>query len=269
MLGVERPLAGAVGPRRRRRRRLARPAAEVRHGHGRREADPAAAGAQRGAEVDVLEVHEIALVDEADRLGGVAPDQQARAGDPVRPGRRARAAIDLRERLAVAARRGREEALLPPLGEGPDHCAGRQLGAAVAVHQPRADRDRRRILAQRGDQAVDRARRHDRVAVEQQDQLARRGADADVVGAREAGVLAEREEPHAGPAVHDLEAAVGRGVVDHHDLVRRPRRGVGQAVEAPGQIRGRVVADDDDRERRHVAASRSACSVRRAVVVQL
>ena len=48
------------------------------------EQNPPAARADRGAEVDILGVHEIALVEAADRLRVGAPHQQAGAADPVR-----------------------------------------------------------------------------------------------------------------------------------------------------------------------------------------
>src|SRR3954462_15643997 len=69
VLGVEGPVAVPVGARRGRRSALAGSAAQVGDDDVGDEQDAPAAGAQRGAEVDVLEVHEVPLVEQADGLG--------------------------------------------------------------------------------------------------------------------------------------------------------------------------------------------------------
>src|SRR5687768_9773260 len=69
MLGVERAVAVAVGTRRGCRCRPPGAAAQMGDDDVGREQDAPAAGTQRGAEVDVLQIHEVALVEEADRFG--------------------------------------------------------------------------------------------------------------------------------------------------------------------------------------------------------
>src|SRR3954464_9803864 len=69
VLGVEGPMAVPIRARGGRRSVLPGSATQVGDGDVGDEQDPPAAGAQRGAEVDVLEIHEIALVEQADRLG--------------------------------------------------------------------------------------------------------------------------------------------------------------------------------------------------------
>src|SRR4029453_11172628 len=68
VLGVEGPMAVAVSPIRRRRGGLTRAPAQMGDRDVGREQDASSPRPQRGAEVDVLEIHEIALVEQADRL---------------------------------------------------------------------------------------------------------------------------------------------------------------------------------------------------------
>ena len=124
-----------------------------------------AARADRGAEIDVLRVHEKPLVEAADRLRIRPPHQQARAADPVGVLTLARQGLD-----RAAAR----EALLTQLVERPDHAAEGQLGMPGAVHEPRPDDCDVRIAIELGEQPVDRAGWHDGVAVQQED-VRRRG----------------------------------------------------------------------------------------------
>ena len=49
-----------------------------------RKQDPPTTGAQCRAEVHVLRVHEVPLVEAADRLRVGAPHEEARAADPIR-----------------------------------------------------------------------------------------------------------------------------------------------------------------------------------------
>ena len=83
VLLVERQMAAPIGGVHGRRRGRARSAAQVDDLRRRREEDPCGPARGRGAEVDVLGVEEEALVEQADRLGVGAADQQARAADPV------------------------------------------------------------------------------------------------------------------------------------------------------------------------------------------
>ncbi len=116
-----------------------------------REQHDAAARAERGAEIHVLRVHEIALVEQADGLGIRAPHQQAGAADPVdaarAPGRRAprsarfRAAADRAPRRApsAAARRAARSSGRTTAPRG----RRRRRGAARRPRRPAARRARR------------------------------------------------------------------------------------------------------------------------------
>ena len=84
-----------------------------------REEDTSAARANGGAEVDVFQIHEVSLVEQADRFGVGAPHQQARAADPVGILLAAASTLDVAPAMQ----------LLPELVERPDHLAERQLGA--------------------------------------------------------------------------------------------------------------------------------------------
>ena len=65
VLGVEGPVAVALGPIGGRRRGLPRAPAQVGDRDVGREQYASSPGPQRGAEVDILEVHEVALVEQA------------------------------------------------------------------------------------------------------------------------------------------------------------------------------------------------------------
>src|SRR5471030_2856950 len=137
----------------------------------RRKEDFAAARANGGAEVHVLGVHEIALVEPAHGVRVGAPDQQTRAAYPV-------GILPLpRERLDRAALRA---PLLEKLVQRADHAPERQLGASGAIHEARSgDRDVR-VTIELGQQPVDGACRNDRVAVQEQEIRTAAGANADV-----------------------------------------------------------------------------------------
>src|SRR5471030_1641213 len=126
----------------------------------RRKEDFAAARANGGAEVHVLGVHEIALVEPAHGIRIDAPDQQTRAADPV-------GILPLpRERVDRAALRA---PLLEKLVQWPDHASERQLGASGAVHEARSDDGDTGVTIELGQQPVDGACRNDRVAVQEQE----------------------------------------------------------------------------------------------------
>jgi len=121
---------------------------------------PAAVG-QPPAQVRLLDVHEEALVEGADPLQGGAADEQRAARRPVHPPRRVPARLvdarlPQRQRRERAARRGRE-------------APRRRLAAAVREHDARRDGTRRGARVELRDQAVDGARLHDRVLVEDDD----------------------------------------------------------------------------------------------------
>ena len=140
-----------------------------------REEDPAAARADRGAEVDVLGVQEEPLVEQADRLGVGAPHEQARAADPVhalRPVVSAaldRAATGPPPAVVEPARRASAAARSAAPIIGPNDSSGRPSASTRRGPATAASGCARRSRHER----VDRARRHDGVAVEQQHQVAR------------------------------------------------------------------------------------------------
>ena len=127
----------------------------------------------------------------------------------------------------------------------------RQFGASTSVNQPRSDNGRVRMSIELGDQAVDRAGRHDGVAVQQQHARACGGPYADVVRAREAQIRPRLDDLHTGPSSRRRRAAVGRLIVDDDDFVRERGSVRVKRLEAPLEIGSRVVADDDDRQIDH------------------
>ena len=78
VLLVKRDLAAAVRALGRRRGALDRPAAQVDHLYRRRESNPPSARPNGSAEVDVLGVHEIPLVEETDRFRVGSSNQETR-----------------------------------------------------------------------------------------------------------------------------------------------------------------------------------------------
>ncbi len=137
----------------------------------RREEDAAAAAADRGAEVDVLGVEEVPLVEQADGFGVGARDQQAGAADPV--DERSRRVSRSTQRSTGGTRASYKRPTTfwrsSPSGEiiGPNEISGRPL----AVDEPRPGDGGLRMRRQPRDQRVDRAARDDGVAVEEQKQL--------------------------------------------------------------------------------------------------
>ena len=139
----------------------------------------------------------------------------------------------------------------------------------LRVHDARADDRGIGPLVQPRDEPVNRARRHDRVGVEQQHELARRSPDAEVVRAREAKVPAGVDDAHA---AETARAPSPRP----HPWTRCPRR------QSRAWSDGGAVVSDRERvaeivralkatmtmvRSRHVrAASSSADSVSRAAV---
>ena len=149
--------------------------------------------------------------------------------DPPRSGRQPR---------QPHRRRAPHEQLLPQLGERRHHAAERQLRMAVAVHDLRPDHRRAGKLPQRANQAIDGAVGHDRVAVEQQHQLALGASDALVVRGRESDVRVERDDSNVRPLrSHHIDAAVSRRVVDDDDLVRQRAADGRAAIEGSSRDR--------------------------------
>jgi hypothetical protein len=103
------------------------------------------------------------------------------------------------------------------------------------------------VLIHERDQVVDRRRIDQRVTVEQHHVAASTRGDGLIARAREPHVRDITDEPRPGELPpDDLDAVVGRGVVDDDDLDvpaggRDPERG-----QALGQEAGRVPGDDGD-----------------------
>src|SRR3954469_2412052 len=160
MLFVERDPAAPIGRVGRCRGRGGGSAAQMHDLDVGREQHPAAARSHRGAEVDVLRVHEETFVEAANGLGIGAAYQQTRTGHPIGIVALTRQALD-------RCRRG--EPLLPKFVQRRDHPAKRQLGAAVAVDEPRPDDGDVGVAVELSDEPIDGAGGNDRVAVQQQD----------------------------------------------------------------------------------------------------
>ena len=138
-----------------------------------------------------------------------------------------------------------------------NHRAERELDPASAASSSRGPATaRRQGRHEDAPERVDGAGRDQRVAVQQQHQLAAGGANADVVCGGEADVLRLHEHGDRRPAGADsIRAAILRRVVDDHDFIRGGRRGSRHRVDAGDEIVTRIEADDDDRERdRHGGA---------------
>src|SRR5438552_12229056 len=83
MLLVEGEMAAAIGRPRACRRREHGAAAQVHDLDRRGEKDAASPGSNGGAEIDVLRVHEVALVEQTDRFRIRPANEKTRAADPV------------------------------------------------------------------------------------------------------------------------------------------------------------------------------------------
>src|SRR2546429_31009 len=97
----------------------------------RREQNPSAACANRSAEIDVLRIHEVALIEQAHGCGVGAPSEQAGAAHPVWVLLLMRERIDASREVRLAARIAQHEPFLAQLVEGADHLTEGQLGAAI------------------------------------------------------------------------------------------------------------------------------------------
>ena len=240
MFGVERDLAAAVraggggGRGWRRKRRLA---AQMNHLRRRRKQHMAPASADRRAEIDVLQVHEVALVEEANRVGVAPPDQQAGPADPIGEVLSSRRRLDGWRADARLRRVTAHQDLLPQLVEWAHHAAERQLGTPGGVHQARPDDGHAGASIELVNHQIEGARRNDGVAVEQQQVDAGARPDADVGSAREPQVLAGFDHADIGPSSRGVGAAVRGRVVDDDDLVAVPRRNCREAPEGTARDR--------------------------------
>src|SRR6188474_1451547 len=132
-----------------------RPAAKVDDLGGRREVHLAAIRAYRRAEVHVLAVHEVPLIEQPRGLGMAPPDEEAGGGHPIDFTHTSRLCLQRR------GRRPPDEQFLAQFGERPDHPAERKLWLTVRVDDSRTGNGCAWQLAQRTDEPVDRAFGHD------------------------------------------------------------------------------------------------------------
>src|SRR5947207_1400887 len=204
--------------------------------------------ADRRAEVHVLQIHEIALVQQAHFLRGITANEQARTRYPVHvtftPGQRFR---------------GARHELLAQLRDRRNHASPGQLGMAAGVYEPRTNDADVRPAIDRTDERVDGPGSHRRVGVQQQDERSGRLADAEIVRARKAQILAGIDDANARPSRPDRACGpVRRGVVHDEELVIDLRPLPDKRTQARVDVSGGVVGDDDDGEPRHIHHHRAA-----------
>ena len=116
----------------------------------------------------------------------------------------------------------------------------------AGIHQARPDDRHVGVGLEHVEQAIDRAGRHDRVAVEEQEVRAAAGTNADVRAAREPEVVARLDDAHAGVPPRGVGAAVRRRVVHDDHLVAARGRRVVQRLQAAIEIGAGVERHDDD-----------------------
>ena len=212
----------------------------------RHEEDRAAAARKRDAEVDVLRVHEIALVEQAHRLEVVAPHSRQAPLTHSRSPAVARPALDPPRRPTPTPRSiERADDLLPQLAERADRPAEGQLRRPVRVDQPRPRRGRFGCAVERRGPALRCAPGGTTVSgLSSSTKSLVRRADAEVVGAREAEVVAGLDDLHAGQR--------------SRTICRRPVASSALSTTHDGRVVERLgVADDDAGTRR---ARRARCS---------
>jgi hypothetical protein len=186
-------------------------------------------------EVDVLVVHEEALLVAAEQVKHLAPEDRCRARGrehAVGLGRQLLERALAQELVGVAGRRVLVTGALYQAGGRADEHAPQRPGACVA---------------RRGGELREPVRRRRGVGVQHADPGRRGGPHAAVRATREAVVAAQLERLHGGVVrAQERERAVARAVVGHDDLLRRERLRR-QGGEAVGQQPLTVVVDDDDR----------------------
>ena len=114
-------------------------------------------------------------------------------------------------------------------------------------------------------QPIDGARRHDRVAVEEQEVRAAAGPDAAIGPAREAEVVAGLDDSNPWPSSRGVGAAIRRRVVHDDDFVAVRGRRVVQRLQAPLEIGPGVERHDDDGDVHGRAHIRAECSIAASV----
>ena len=212
--------------------------------HGRRRLVPGhpARAREPVVQVEVLHVHPVALVEEADVLEGLAADQHEGTVDGIhQPGL---SLVEIGRPVLPEARAGAPAA--PDAGEVGERAERRRkrplrgvVEAAVVALQPRPGHAELGARVEQRAQQLERPVGHPRVGVEHQHVRGRPGADGEVVRAAEPDIARVPRQGHLGKlALDHLGRAVVRGVVDnvHGDrpLGRmRPQRSPGTRAAAP------------------------------------
>ncbi len=210
------PVIGLAGCRRGGR---SRPAPHVDHLDSRREQDTAAAGPDGRTEVDVLRIHEVTLVQEADSLGIGSAHEQTGATDPIGPLLSPRHLLDPPRYDWIPPFVTANQSTLPQLAEKRQHRAEREFSTTTLIDQPRTNDGRLGVCPEDDHESIDGTGRDHGVAVEQQQILAGARPDADIVAGREAEVGSGLDNPDILPASRRQPAAITRGVIYHDNLV--------------------------------------------------
>ena len=158
-------------------------------------------GPQRGAEVHVLLVEEEALVEEAGGRGGVASSSRQAPLTQSTSARRPAGDPSIASPNRRCWRRSARECAWPQLATRASASIRTRPRAGHRASTRRGPAATAPVVVEPVGEDVDRARRHDGVAVEQQHERCARMAKGDVVGGAEAGVPPERHERHARPRV--------------------------------------------------------------------
>src|SRR5262245_18479530 len=145
--------------------------AKVNDLHNRRKQYASAAGLYRRAKIDVLEIEKVALVEEADGFRVGPPRQKASAGHPIHIALTAGLAFDpaTRERATAGVRRLHKFA--GGLTPGIHRAAHREFWMSMFVNDSWADDGDIGQLVESRDQAIDGAGRHDRIWIQQEEEL--------------------------------------------------------------------------------------------------
>ena len=140
--------------------------------------------------------------------------------------------------------------------------ADRPLGAPAGPDHARPGEPRPRVALEHIDQPVETTPRHPDVRVDHRDPRCVHTRKPRVDAGGEAAVRGQANHPGgAEQRIREGGAAVGAGAIHDADVHATTRRGVAQGLEAASQHRGRLVGDDDGRDRA-VAALRGGGSRR-------
>ena len=214
------------------------------------------------APVDLLQVHEVALVERSDCFPRRARDQHARAHRVIDTRRNRAVDAPVQRRLHQTWNRKEVEQHLGQAGKAERGA----LWPAIRVHQRRSDSAQAWVTAREVEQGIERARHQRRVGIEQQQVLALRFARGTIGAAGEAQVRRRPDERHRRKVLVDgIRAAIHRSVVDHDRLDVWLARGRGEGLE---QHLAGVVRRDQDRRFssrfRHAPGQRPRCGWRRS-----